>query len=288
MSTAWLVSNRWLVWQRFELQFEALLQRADEVSLTRCTNDHAAVAVARGDALPDVALVMDKDVALIASLEARGVRCINSARAIAMCDNKALTHAALTAAGIAHPDTVVLPYVFDTLSREQWRASEAVAAAKQILGYPLVAKRAVGSWGRGVHLVADEEELVEMICATQPAPIILERFIARSRGTDARVYMVGDEPVAAMRRFAAGSDFRANLTGGGKAQPWDPPAQYVEVARRAMAALGLEIGAVDFLDSDEPLVGEVNSNAQFMSLSEVTGVDVASRVISYLNEVARR
>ena len=55
-----------------------------------------------------------------------------------------------------------------------------------------------------------------------------------------------------------------------------------------MDALGLDIAAVDFLEpaSGQPLVGEVNSNAQFVTLAKATGVDVASHVIDYLVRVA--
>lgn len=288
---AWLVTNRWLHWDKFEWQFAALTGAAAErgLELQRVSTDEALAALAGGHAaLPATALIMDKDVAAAAQLEAAGVRTVNSAAAIAACDNKAYTHAVLTAAGIAHPRTCTVPLAYRNLTVEEWRASAFVAAVGSELGYPAVAKRAVGSWGQGVELVHESGELVAFLRAAHPAPVIVEEYIAASHGRDARIYMVGRTPVAAMRRFSAGGDFRANVTGGGRAQPWEPPAQYVEVARTAMEALGLDVGSVDFLDADRPLVGEVNSNAQFASLTEVTGVDVASQVVALLANASRR
>lgn len=239
-----------------------------------------------GGELPDLALIMDKDVAMTAQLEALGVRCVNSARAIVYCDNKAYTHARLTAAGVPHPRTLVAPLTFRPLEAAEWEASAFVTAVEREFGFPAVAKRAVGSWGSGVFLVHSRAELVKMLVAAAGAPVIVEEFISSSSGRDARIYLVGDVPVAAMRRFGAEGDFRANITGGGRAEAWEPPAEYVDVARQAMSAVGLEIGSVDFLEASNPMVGEVNSNAQFVTLAETTGVDVAAHVIAYLEELA--
>lgn len=289
-SGAWLVTNRWLAWDKFEQQF-AELQRAAArtgMALKRVSTDYA-VAHLDGP-LPRLALIMDKDVAAAAQLEARGVRCVNSARAIALCDNKAYTHAVLTRHGIAHAPTVTAPLVYRPLSEAEWEGSAFVGGVDKQLGYPVVLKHAVGSWGNGVFLAHSRAELVRMLAEAGTRPLIAEAFIAESAGQDARIYLVGDVPVAAMRRRGAEGDFRSNITGGGSAEPWEPPARYVAVARRAMAALGLDIGSVDFLnpDAEVPMVGEVNSNAQFVTLAQTTGVDVAGHVTDYLRGLARR
>ncbi|MGV0346396.1 ATP-grasp domain-containing protein [Corynebacterium coyleae] len=281
MKPTWLVTNRWLHWDKFEWQFDQIIG-ASHGQIERVTTDYAVTHL---DNLPEVAFIMDKDVAAVAQLEAFGVRCVNSSQSIALCDNKAYTHAALTRAGIAHPKTITAPLVYRNLAAEEWASSEFLAAVEHSLGFPAVAKHAVGSWGSGVFLVENRDELIDVLREAYPAPVIVEEYVAGSHGRDARIYMVGDTPVAAMRRFGQGGDFRANITGGGRAQTWDPPAEYVDVARAAMAALGLDIGSVDFLDAQEPLVGEVNSNAQFASLTETTGIDVAAAVVEYLEQL---
>ena len=281
MKPTWLVTNRWLHWDKFEWQFDRIIE-ASRGQIERVTTDYAVTHL---DALPEVAFIMDKDVAAVAQLEAFGVRCVNSSQSIALCDNKAYTHAALTRAGIAHPKTITAPLVYRNLEAEEWANSEFVAAVEYALGFPAVAKHAVGSWGSGVFLVKSRDELIDVLREAYPSPVIVEEYVAGSHGRDARIYMVGDTPVAAMRRFGQGGDFRANITGGGRAEAWDPPAEYVDVARAAMAALGLDIGSVDFLDAQDPLVGEVNSNAQFASLTETTGIDVAAAVVEYLEQL---
>lgn len=287
---AWLVTNRWLEWDKFEQQFAQLQQAAARagLELQRVTTDDA-VAHLDGP-LPPLALIMDKDVAAAAQLEARGVRCVNSARAIALCDNKAYTHAVLARRGIAHAPTVTAPLTYRPLSEAEWEGSAFVGGVEKQLGYPVVLKHAVGSWGSGVFLARSRAELVRMLAEAGTRPLIAEAFIAESAGQDARIYMVGNAPVAAMRRRGAEGDFRSNITGGGSAEPWVPPAPYVYAARGAMGALGLDIGSVDFLNpgAEEPMVGEVNSNAQFVTLAHTTGVDVAGHVVDYLRGLARR
>lgn len=281
MKPTWLVTNRWLHWDKFEWQFDQIIG-ASHGQIERVTTDYAVTHL---EDLPEVAFIMDKDVAAVAQLEAFGVRCVNSSQSIALCDNKAYTHAALTRAGIAHPKTITAPLVYRNLEAEEWANSEFLAAVEYALGFPAVAKHAVGSWGSGVFLVNSRDELIDVLREAYPSPVIVEEYVAGSHGRDARIYMVGDTPVAAMRRFGQGGDFRANITGGGRAEAWQPPTEYVDVARAAMTALGLDIGSVDFLDAQEPLVGEVNSNAQFASLTETTGIDVAAAVVEYLEQL---
>lgn len=290
---AWLVTNEWLRWDKFETQFAQLEGAcAGRLALTRVSSDAVHARLGQRDqggaALPDLALIMDKDVAAAGLLEAYGVRCVNSATAIALCDDKALTHVRLTQCGIAHARTIVAPLRYRPLTRDEWERSDFVAAVDAQLGFPVVLKHAKGSWGSGVFLASSRAELVSLLESAGAEALLAEEFIAESAGHDARVYMVGDEPVAAMQRFGAGGDFRANITGGGRAAPWAPPRAYVDAARATMGALGLEIGAVDFLNPEaaRPLVGEVNSNAQFVTLAQTTGVDVAARVADHLCALA--
>lgn len=285
MKKAWLITNAWLHWDKFEQQFNQLIAAAAAViELERVTTDWVVSHL--DGPLPDVAIVMDKDVAAIAQLEALGVRAVNSARAVALCDNKAHTHAALTRAGITHPFTLTAPLAYRRLERHEWARSEFVAGVEDRLGYPAVVKHAVGSWGSGVFIADSREQLLDVLENAWPVPVIAEEFIAESAGHDIRIFMVGRQPVAAMRRFGAEGDFRSNITGGGRAQAWDPPAEYVDVAQRAMDALELDIAAVDFLHADVPMVGEVNSNAQFVTLAETTGVDIARAVIEHVARIA--
>ncbi len=281
----WLITNSWLNWDAFERQHQLLGEAAQRagLQLERVSNDSVAARLAQGAQLPAAAIVVDKDVRTLAALEARGVRLFNPARAIALCDDKALTHAALADA-VPQPRTIAAPLSFRPLDRGQWRDSEFFRAVPQALGYPFVLKHAIGSWGQGVALVRDAESFLDQLVAAGTTPLIAQEFIASSAGRDVRLYMVGDEPVAAMQRFAEGGDFRTNLTGGGSAQPWEPTGQQVDIARRVMDIVGLEFAGVDFLfgAGDAPVICEVNSNAQFVGITQVTGADVAGAIVGHV------
>lgn len=284
----WLLVNEWLVWDKFEQQYaalEAAAARLGAFTLVRVTNDEvcAQVGSLADAALPAACIVIDKDAHALALLESRGVRLFNSAAAVAACDDKLLTFAALAKEGIGQPDTLAIPYSFRTLSAKEWEDSAFLAQAEARLGYPLVLKHAVGSWGQGVFLIAGRGQLLEHLTQESAPAMLVQEYVADSTGVDVRLFMVGDRCVAAMQRRGPEGDFRANITGGGTGSPHTPTAEELDVARRAMAALGLDTGSVDFfLTSRGAVVCEVNSNAQFMTLQEVTGVDVAAEIIAHV------
>lgn len=272
----WLVHNAWLNWPVFDRQFGLLedAARARGLTLDRVTNAHAQLADA-----PSFALAFDKDVALLRLLEARGTRVFNSAAAVETCDSKALTYPALLAAGVPQPDTLLVPLRF--APQTAW--GKYADAAIDTLGLPLVAKRARSSWGAGVELVESRAGLLDFLCGLGTEDAVLQRFIAAATGTDARLYFVGDDLVAAMIRRSSG-DFRANIAAGGTAEAFAPDAATIAAARGAMGATGLDFGGIDVLfDADgAPLICEVNSNAQFVALTEITGVDVAGAILDHV------
>lgn len=288
MIRAWLLINEWLQWDKFEQQYRALEEAAADrgVGLVRRSNDWIAahLGTTPDTELPDVAIVLDKDLHTLTLLESRGVRLVNRAAAVAVCDDKLLTYAALAAAGVPQPETMPVPLAYSPLNRDQWRASEFFRAAGTRLGFPMVFKHAVGSWGQGVFLVDNSEQLLDLL-ADAPVRSLVQRFAADSSGHDRRLFMAGDRCVAAMDRFGADGDFRANITGGGIGRVAEPTPTQLDSARRAMAALGLETGSVDFLGEE---VCEVNSNAQFMTLEQVTGVDVAANLIDHVLSLVSR
>ncbi|HAV01576.1 MAG TPA: RimK family alpha-L-glutamate ligase, partial [Lachnospiraceae bacterium] len=97
--------------------------------------------------------------------------------------------------------------------------------------------------------------------------------------------VVGDRVVAAMLR-SNDSDFRANITNGGKMEPYTPSSEEAGLAVSVCRALGLCFAGVDILFSkDGPVLCEVNSNAHFKNISDCTGVDVASFIIGHILEV---
>jgi ribosomal protein S6--L-glutamate ligase len=139
---------------------------------------------------------------------------------------------------------------------------------------------------------ADTPEGVESIIDTLwglGQNIILQEFIAESRGRDLRAIVVGGELVAAMRRTAKKGEFRSNLHRGGNGQRAELPAEYARAALDAARIMGLGVAGVDLLESkDGPRVIEVNSSPGLRGVERATGVDVAQRIIAHAERLVQR
>ncbi len=232
--------------------------------------------------LPPAALFWDKDVRLAHQLEQAGVRCYNSARAIALCDDKTLTWLHLKDRDIPMPQTLLCPLTFPAVG---YPTADFVAAAGQSLGWPLVIKEGCGSFGQQVYLAHNTEEAQAILKRCAGAPLLMQRFIAESAGRDVRIYVVGDQVVGAMERYNAAGDFRANVTTGGQARRHLPTKAEEALALAACHALQLDFAGVDLLfGQDSPLLCEVNSNAHFKALSELCGCNPADAIIAHLME----
>ncbi len=232
------------------------------------------------------ALFWDKDVRLARTMEATGIRLYNRADAVAVCDDKSATQLALCGHGIPMPETWVAPMTYVSYDA----AGEAfLCAAEQALGYPLVVKECFGSLGGQVYLANTPEELRCLARTMAARPFVLQRFIAASRGTDRRLYVIGDEVVAAMTRHND-NDFRANVGAGGSGTPYTPTAEEKDLAVRCARILGTGIAGVDLLyEADgSPVVCEVNSSAQTKELVACTGVDVDREIVRYVKKQEQR
>lgn len=230
----------------------------------------------------DFYLFWDKDVRLALQLEGLGKRVFNPAKSIALCDDKTLTHLALCRLHVPMPQTILCPQTFPAVGYPE---SDFLAQVGAALSYPLVIKEGCGSFGQQVYLAHTEAEARQILSKTAGAPLLFQRFIRESAGQDIRLYMVGGECAAAMRRVND-RDFRANIQIGGRAEKYAPTAEEIALAAAACRGLGLHFAGVDLLPSQEgPLLCEVNSNAHFTALSALTHVDVAERILRHIQEV---
>ena len=246
--------------------------------------DNAGVTVlsANGDEIGagDTVLFWDKDVRLARAMEACGARLVNSADAVAVCDDKAATHLVLARGGIPMPETLVAPMTYVHMDDAPSRAFRQLAA--QRLGFPMVVKECYGSLGGQVYLANNAAELDRLVDGMAARPFLVQRFVASSAGRDKRLYMVGGQLVAAMRRFSD-SDFRANIGSGGHGEAYTPTAEEIRLSQRCCELLGTDIAGVDILDGENgvPLVCEVNASAHMAALTACTGVDVAGAIVAF-------
>jgi ribosomal protein S6--L-glutamate ligase len=162
---------------------------------------------------------------------------------------------------------------------------DVLPAIERIGGAPVVIKLIEGTQGIGVLLadtVKQAESIIELL-QSQKQNVLIQKFVAESKGKDVRAFVVGDQVVAAMRRVAQGQEFRSNVHRGGLADPVELDEQYRETAVRCTQILGLRVAGVDMLEGkDGPQVMEVNSSPGLEGIEKCTELDVAGAVIDYI------
>ena len=209
-----------------------------------------------------------------------GVPTVNPYDVVSLCGDKVFASLRLAEAGIPTPRTVVA------------LTPEAALKALDEVGYPAVLKPPVGSWGRLMAKVDDREEAEQIIehktalGSPNHSIFYVQEYIEKPE-RDLRVFVVGDEVVAAMYRYS--SDWRTNAARGGSAEALEPTPELSELALKAAAAVGGGVLAVDLMESPGGLVvHEVNPTPEFKALTGATGIDVAEKIVDYVAEVAKR
>lgn len=158
-------------------------------------------------------------------------------------------------------------------------------AIERVGSAPVVIKLIEGTQGVGV-ILAESTKIAEAIIETLQSTnqnVLVQKFVAESRGRDVRAFVVGDQVVAAMRRVAAGNEFRSNVHRGGSTEPVELSDEAKHLAVRAAQIMGLRIAGVDMLEANEgPQVMEVNSSPGLEGIERCTQLDIAGAVIDYL------
>ena len=163
--------------------------------------------------------------------------------------------------------------------------ADVIPAIQGVGGAPVVIKLLEGTQGIGVILAPDNkvaEAVIETLQSTRQN-VLIQRFIAESKGKDIRAFVIGDRVVAAMRRSAVGDEFRSNVHRGGTTEVVKLDPEYERVAVRAAQIMGLRIAGVDLLEGDDgPLVMEVNSSPGLQGIETATGLDVAGAMVDFI------
>jgi len=168
--------------------------------------------------------------------------------------------------------------------------ADIMAAIDRVGGAPVVIKLLEGTQGLGVMLAPDTVVASAMIETLQVSRqnVLVQEYIAESKGRDVRAFVVGNRVVGAMRRSASGDEFRSNLHRGGVTEGIDLPPDFEAAALQSAQILGLRVAGVDMLESDRgPLVMEVNSSPGLHGIERATGLDIAREIIRFIdNQVA--
>ena len=212
--------------------------------------------------------------AVVRQFQEMDVFCANTAHGIANSRDKLRSLQILARHHIGIPET--------TFVRDK---RDVLPAIERVGGAPVIIKLIEGTQGIGVLLadtVKAAESIIELL-QSQKQNVLIQKFVAKSRGKDIRALVVGDRVVAAMRRVAQGQEFRSNVHRGGVAEPVELQEEYVEAAIRSAQILGLRVAGVDMLESTTgPQIMEVNSSPGLEGIESCTQLDVAGAIIDYI------
>jgi ribosomal protein S6--L-glutamate ligase len=216
--------------------------------------------------------------AVVNHLEMMGVPVLNAAVGIARSRDKLRCLQLLASSGLPIPRTV--------MARDR---SNVPRLLDEVGGLPAVVKLLRGTQGVGVMLASTLAELQGILDTFWDLgqEIVLQEFVAESRGRDIRALVVGGRVVGAMRRKARRGEFRSNLHRGGRGKPVTLAPEFMEAAVQATRVVGLEVAGVDVLETRRgPTVMEVNSSPGFEGLERATGLDVAGAIVERALELA--
>jgi ribosomal protein S6--L-glutamate ligase len=163
--------------------------------------------------------------------------------------------------------------------------SDVLPAIERVGGAPVVIKLLEGTQGIGVLLAHTLEVATSMIelLQSQKQNVLIQKFVAESKGRDIRAIVVGNRVVAAMRRVAQGQEFRSNVHRGGRTEAVELDDIYKETAVRATQIMGLGIAGVDMLEGkDGPQVMEINSSPGLEGIETCSQLDVAGAFIDHI------
>lgn len=214
--------------------------------------------------------------ALVRQFQALGSFCVNDAIAISNSRDKLKCLQILADRGINMPTTS-----FANSPPNTKYLIEALG------GVPIIIKLLEGTQGKGVMLAETEKAASSVISAfkTVKANILIQEFIKEANGKDIRCFVISDKVVATMQRKAAVGDFRSNLHLGGTASTIKPTKFEKKIAVAAAKALGLVVAGVDIIRSNSgSKVLEVNSSPGLEGIENITGKDIASLIMSYIEK----
>ena len=208
------------------------------------------------------------------------VKTVNTYEVASTCGDKLLTTLALIRDGVPTPRVSVA------------HTPESALQAIEQLGYPVVLKPAVGSWGRLLSKVNDRDaaeailEHKQTLGSYHHSIFYIQEYVDK-RGRDIRSFVVGDETICAIYRTS--THWITNTARGGIATNCPVTPELNEISVRAAKAVGGGVVAIDLFETPDGLtVNEVNYTMEFRNSIDTTGVNIPAKVVDYIRDVGRR
>jgi RimK family alpha-L-glutamate ligase len=289
--SCWIIYNGSLTSEKFIDQAEMIRISAERknISCRIYRNDELTMGIHEGNLTlgfltdgnkPDFVIFLDKDILLARHLEKLGIPIYNPVSAIENCDNKAIMYQILANHGLPIPQTIIAPKVYKGFALKDKQYYQYVINE---LGFPLIIKEVHGSFGMKVYLINDETAFYAKIKELSGISYLFQKYISSSHGRDIRINVVGDKAVASMYRHSD-SDFRANVSNGGKMMTFQPTEAQMELAVTCTKIMGTYFSGIDILfgENEEPIICEVNSNSHLRNIYDCTGIWVADYMIDFV------
>ncbi len=210
--------------------------------------------------------------------ESAGIKCVNTYNVATICGDKLLTSCALAEQNVAQPEVRVA------------FTEESALKAIEEMGYPVVLKPAVGSWGRLLSKVNDRdaaEAILEhktVLGSYHHSIFYIQKYVEK-KGKDIRSFVIGDKCIAAIYRTSP--HWITNTARGGVATNCVVTDELNDISVRAAKAVGGGIVAIDVFETAQGLmVNEVNYTMEYKNSITTTGVNIPQKMVEYVLQVA--
>jgi [lysine-biosynthesis-protein LysW]--L-2-aminoadipate ligase len=257
-------------------------QLIDAKNLAICTTSKKA-DLHFGDVVLQRSVSHFRGLYVTACLEFVGFRVINDFKVSQICGNKLVTSLQLVRNNISVPNTA---FAF---------SSEGARNLMNELGYPVVLKPVVGSWGRGVFPIRDEETANMLLETREENGSALSRIyyvqeMINRPPRDLRCIVVGDSVVTAIYRYSSDNEWRTNVSRGGKAERATITRELEDIVLRTAKSVGGGVLGVDLMEDTHRglLVNEVNNTVEFKGAQNVAEVDIADSIVQYAVNTAKK
>lgn len=217
--------------------------------------------------------------AVIRQMERLGVKVFNGSQAIETVSDKLHTHQALIEGGLPTPRTMLAKFPVD------------LDLVENYIGFPIVVKTLLGVNGTGVFLMEDRKsfhDMMDLLSETNPnIQLIFQKFIAKSKGIDLRLFVVDGHVIAAMERRACEGEFKANFSQGGSVVEFHPDKAAKDMAVMTAGILNLRVAGIDLLYAEDGgyTICEANSFPGFKGLESCCDVNVPQEIFKAMQRI---
>lgn len=220
--------------------------------------------------LPDFVIMRGHNLTISSQLETLGIRVINTTQSMLNALNKAVTSQLLIKHSVSTPKFMFTKY------------KDYINIHKFFDNKKFVMKKIDGSKGEGVYLIESEEDYNRAFSEIG-REYFCQEFVETSYGKDIRVYVLGDKVLGCVKRIS-NSGFKSNFSLGGRVEKCELNSSIEEISLKAAKALGIDFCGIDLLiTEDSYTVCEVNGNAGFRTITQVSDIDIPNELFKYIN-----